>query len=81
MTPIKQRLIAAYNEQASDYDPEETENVLIILEEYDDNLSGLSSVDYTLLTRLLDDEDLLDELEDIMEGGGSFPIHEEDPFE
>lgn len=64
MEDLKKRLTEYYNEQAADYDPAETEEVLTILEEYDDNLSDLKdSWNKTLLLRLIDDHELYDEVD------------------
>ena len=62
---LKSRLIDHYQEQESEYDPEETLNVLEILNDYDDNLDGLGSTDKTLLLRLINDDELYDEVDAI----------------
>jgi hypothetical protein len=62
---LKSRLIDHYQEQESEYDPEETLNVLEILNDYDDNLTGLGNTDKTLLLRLINDDELYDEVDAI----------------
>lgn len=62
---LKQRLIDYYNEKISDYGEEEIDNVLEILNDYGDNLSGLGGYDKTLLLRLIDDSELYDEVDNI----------------
>lgn len=60
---LKDRLISHYNR--SDFGDEETDNVIEILNDYDDDLSNLKdSIDKTLLLRLINnDEDLYDEVD------------------
>lgn len=65
---LKQRLIEYYMEHESDYDPEETENVIEIVNQYDDNLSGLGGWDKTLLLRLIDDSEIYQEVDNIGKG-------------
>lgn len=62
---LKQRLTDHFHEQESDFDPEETENVLEILNDYDDHLTGLGGVDKTLLLRLINDDELYSEVDSI----------------
>lgn len=62
---LKDRLISHYEDNRSDFGDEETDNVIEILNDYDDNLSNLKdSIDKTLLLRLINnDEDLYDEVD------------------
>ncbi len=64
---LKSRLHAYYQEQESEYDPEETSNVIDILNEYDDNLTGLNGLDKKLLLRLINDSDLYQEVDALSE--------------
>ena len=78
---LKGRLTDFYNENEANYDPEETVNVLEILNDYDDNLTGLTKWDKVLLQRILDDSDLVAELDKI---GSNRPSRDnsfdDDPF-
>lgn len=65
---LKSRLIGYYHDRESDYDEEEIANVIEILNEYDDNLTGLGGWDKTLLLRLVDDEELYQEVDSISTG-------------
>jgi len=60
---LKQEIIDNLNSQEGDYDSEELENVYEILDEYDDDLSGLDKTDSKLIIRLLDDEELISKLD------------------
>jgi hypothetical protein len=62
---LKDRLTDFYHENETNYDPEETINALEILNDYDDNLTGLTKWDKVLLQRILDDSDLVAELDEI----------------
>ena len=62
---IKDRLTEYYYEREADYGEEEVKNVIEILDEYDDNLTGLSRTDKTLLLRLVDDHELYEEVDEI----------------
>jgi tRNA (Thr-GGU) A37 N-methylase len=75
---LKDRLIDFYNENEANYDPEETVNSLEILDEYDDNLTGLKYWDKVILQRILDDSDLYAEVE---EAGGSGRISRDNAFD
>jgi hypothetical protein len=46
----------------SDYGDEEVDNTLEVLESLNDDLSDMGKWDETLLTRLIDDKDLLKEI-------------------
>lgn len=59
---LKQEVIDNLNSKEGDYDVEELENVYEILNEYDDDLTGLDKTDSKLITRLLDDEELISKL-------------------
>ena len=72
MSSLKERLISHFQEQESDFDPEETANVLEILNEYDDNLTGLGNTDKTLLLRMINDTDLYDEVDSIKVKSSNF---------
>lgn len=78
---LKDRLTYFYNENEANYDPEETVNALEILNDYDDNLTGLTKWDKVLLQRILDDSDLVAELDEI---GSNRPSRDnafdDDPF-
>lgn len=63
MNSLKQRLIQSYEDYRFDYDPQETDSVIEILNDYDDELNGLKKQDQILLLRLLNDEDLSNEVE------------------
>lgn len=76
MKSLKQRISEELNELRHDYGDEEVDNTLEVLESLDDDLSNLGKWDETLLTRLIDDEDLLREIYAIR---GEFdPFGEED---
>lgn len=78
MDTLKQRLREHYEDNQDDFDPEETKNVLDILEKYDDNLSGIDSLDITFLQRMInDDSALYEELEKI---NNDLPPSVSDPF-
>lgn len=74
---LKEELIQYYQEQEADYDPEETKNVLEILSEYDDELTGLNNTDKTLLLRLLTGGEEMYEKVDAIE---VLEINDEDVF-
>ena len=59
---LKQRIENELNEVRSDYGDEEVDNTLEVLESLDDDLSNMGKWDETLLTRLIDDKDLLKEI-------------------
>lgn len=75
---LKQRLTEFYYENEANYDPEETTNALEILNDYDDNLTGLTKWDKVLLQRILDDSDLVAELDEI---GSNRPISRDNAFD
>jgi len=56
---LKEELIEYYQEIESDFGTEEMNNVLEILEDYNDELEGLNTTDKTLLLRLLEGGDEL----------------------
>lgn len=62
---IKNELCEYYLNNEDSYDPEETKNVLAILQGYDDSLTGLSRVDKTLLLRLIDEHELYEKLDEM----------------
>jgi tRNA (Thr-GGU) A37 N-methylase len=72
MDTLKERLIDYYNESRSDYGDEEIDNAIEILNDYTENLSGLSKWDKTLLLRLIDDTDLYHEVYSIEDESESF---------
>jgi tRNA (Thr-GGU) A37 N-methylase len=74
---LKSRLKSHYAEISSDYDEEEIENAIQILDEYDDNLDGLSKMDKILLLRLIDDNDLYETVNNINPSRGN----RENPFD
>ena len=76
MKSLKQRVSEELNELRHDYGDEEVDNTLEVLESLDDDLSNLGKWDETLLTRLIDDEDLLREIYAIR--GGFKHLEEED---
>ena len=59
---LKQRIEEELNELRSDYGDEEVDNTLEVLESLDDDLSNLGKWDETLITRLIDNKDLLKEI-------------------
>jgi tRNA (Thr-GGU) A37 N-methylase len=61
---LKQRLTNYYTQEA-DYNEEEIQNVLEILDEYDDELTNLKGYNKVLLLRLIDDHDLYEEVDSI----------------
>lgn len=60
---LKQDIIEHLSEKEGEYDQEEIQNVFDILNEYDDELTGLDPIDSKLITRLLDDQELIDKLD------------------
>lgn len=64
---LKDRLISHYEDNRADFGDEETDNVIEILNDYDDNLSKLKDgIDKTLLLRLINnDDELYDEVDAI----------------
>jgi|688.fasta_scaffold597486_2 hypothetical protein len=62
MENLKQRIEIELNELRSDYGDEEVDNTLEVLESLNDDLSDMGKWDETLLTRLIDDKDLLKEI-------------------
>lgn len=62
---LKQRLKTYYQEMESDFDPEETVNVLEILQGYDDSLTNLGKWDKAILLRMIDDPELYEEINEI----------------
>jgi hypothetical protein len=62
MESLKQRIEIELNELRPDYGDEEVDNTLEVLETLNDDLSNLSEWDKTLLTRLINDKDLLKEI-------------------
>lgn len=59
---MKQKILEYYDTIIGDYDQEEINNSLEILEEYNNELSNLTELDAKILIRLIDDEDLADEI-------------------
>jgi hypothetical protein len=74
---LKQRIENELNEVRSDYGDEEVDNTLEVLESLDDDLSNMGKWDETLLTRLIDDKDLLKEIYAIR---GENDFYENDEF-
>lgn len=62
---LKSRLISYYTNLEGEYDEEEIQNVLDILEEQNDNIDKIDDWDKKLLLRLIDDEDLYDMVNDL----------------
>lgn len=62
MESLKQRIEIELNELRSDYGDEEVDNTLEVLESLNDDLSNMGKWDETLLTRLIDDKELLKEI-------------------
>jgi len=62
MESLKQRIITELNEVRADYGDEEVDNTLEVLEALEEDLSNLGKWDETLITRLIDDKDLLKEI-------------------
>lgn len=62
MESLKERITQELNELRHDYGNEEVDNTLEVLESLDDDLSNLGKWDEALITRLIDDKDLLREI-------------------
>lgn len=62
MESLKQKIEIELNELRSDYGDEEVDNTLEVLESLNDDLSNMGKWDETLLTRLIDDKELLKEI-------------------
>ena len=62
---LKQELAMHFGEQRADVGDEEVDNVLAILEGYNDNLDGLGKTDYQLLLRMVDDNELHEALQEL----------------
>ena len=62
MESLKQRIEIELNELRSDYGDEEVDNTLEVLESLNDDLSNMGKWDETLLTRLIEDKELLKEI-------------------
>ena len=60
---IKNEIISHLSEKEGDIDSEEIQNVFDILNEYDDDLTGLTSIDSKLISRLLDDKRIISRIE------------------
>ena len=59
---MKQKILEYYDTIIGDYDQEEINNSLEILEEYDNELTNITELDAKLLIRLIDDEYLAEEI-------------------
>jgi hypothetical protein len=59
METLKQRIINELEELRSDYGDEEIDNTLEVLDGLNDDLSNLGKWDESIITRLVDDSDLL----------------------
>jgi hypothetical protein len=68
---LKERLKEYYLEISHDYDEEEIQNVLEILDECSEDLSDIKNLEKTLLLRMIDDENLYDEVSSISTPGTS----------
>jgi len=60
---IKNEIISHLSEKEGDIDSDEIQNVFDILNEYDDDLTGLTSIDSKLISRLLDDKQIISRIE------------------
>ena len=78
MASLKERIAEELNELRHDYGDEEVDNTLEVLEPLNDDLSNLGRWDETLLTRLINDEDLLKEIYAIR---GEYDFFEEPDFD
>jgi hypothetical protein len=78
MASLKERIAEELNELRHDYGDEEVDNTLEVLEPLNDDLSNLGKWDETLLTRLIDDDDLLKEIYAIR---GEYDLFDDDKFE
>lgn len=56
---LKDKIKDYYGEIIGDFEQEEIDNALEILNDYDDKLSNLSEIDSTILKRIIEDEELL----------------------
>lgn len=74
---LKERLKEYYLEISHDYDEEEIQNVLEILDECNEDLSDIKNLEKTLLLRMIDDENLYDEVRSISTPG----ISNRNPFD
>jgi len=75
---LKERLKEYYIEISHDYDEEEIQNVLEILDECsEDDLSDIKNLEKTLLLRTIDDETLYDEVNSI----STTKISNKNPFD
>lgn len=71
---LKEELRQYYQEQEADFDPEETQNVLKILEGLKDDLSDMQKWDKVELLRLITDDELHEKVNaiEIPEGDTEF---------
>ena len=75
---LKARLSDHYYDNISEFGEEEVENTIQILDEYDDNLTGLGKWDKTLLLRLVNDDELYQEVDEI---GSDLPVKDGNLFD
>lgn len=77
MDNLKEQLRLHYQENRDDYDPEETEQVLGILDACGDTLEEAGALDIILLQRMVDDSKLHKALEKLLD---NLPEPNKDPF-
>lgn len=82
MNNLKEKLKQHYQENAADFDPEETENVLEILDEIEESdLSDASRLSLELLQRMVNNDDEIDEALEILVDNLRVEDLNNDPFD
>lgn len=67
MTTLKDRLRQHFEEQVHDVDQGEIDNTIEVLESLEDDLSDLGKWDKQLLLRMINDNELYQEVDDLYE--------------
>ena len=67
MTTLKDRLRQHFEEQVHDVDQEEIDNTIEVLESLEDDLSDLDKWSKQLLLRMINDNELFQEVDDLYE--------------
>lgn len=75
MDNLKIRLTEYIRERQGDFDKEEINNFLEVLDELNDDLTNMNKLDEILLLRLIDDDELYGEVDALYE-----PDDSNDPF-
>ena len=60
---MKQKIEQYLSNVIGDFDQEEINNIVEILDGYDENLTNLILMDSIIINRLIDDEELINEIE------------------